>query len=265
MTTTSRMFRMKTVKKLGLPLWPWRQMNSKQAQKLEKSGKFQNKQIDLLQKKKKRSQFAYQLKSKQLIAALYGNLQTQYFTTVFNKSSKLKGKTSLNFLQMLEKRLDSILYRACFAPSMQASKQLINHRKVLVNNQVIAKPGYIVQPGDVISMHSEIVEMHAKKIRGFLQAPATQQALQTVSSRFIRGLPNAINYLSKRSKKQNPEFSYLKQSENKYAIAKRKVFYKPIHLEINYQTLHIVYLFAPQQLHFPVMLPLQNIARVFSR
>ena len=45
MTTTSRMFRMKTVKKLGLPLWPWRQMNSKQAQKLEKSTKFQNKQI----------------------------------------------------------------------------------------------------------------------------------------------------------------------------------------------------------------------------
>ena len=41
MTTTSRMFRMKTVKKLGLPLWPWRQMNSKQAQKLEKSSKFQ--------------------------------------------------------------------------------------------------------------------------------------------------------------------------------------------------------------------------------
>ena len=50
--------------------------------------------------------------------------------------------------------------------------------------------------------------------------------------------------------------------ENK---AVKKVFYKPLHLEINYQTLHIIYLFAPQQLYFPVALHLQHISRVFQR
>ena len=161
----------------------------------------------------------------------------------------------MNFLTTLEKRLDCILYRASFAPSLQAAKQLITHKKVCVNQILISKPGYIVQPGDIISLAPESTQKHAEKMHAFLQATPTQTAFQTVSQRFIK----RVAKLQTMQSKQNDSLSGF---ENK---AVKKVFYKPLHLEINYQTLHIIYLFAPQQLYFPVALPLQHISRVFQR
>ena len=69
----------------------------------------QYRQATNLQKKKKRSQFAYQLKAKQLISTLYGNLNTQYFKTLYKKCKLLKGKNTINFFSTLEKRLDCII------------------------------------------------------------------------------------------------------------------------------------------------------------
>ena len=133
MTTTTSILRVKTLRKLGASLWPWRKLNAKQTDLVDKSIKGQRKQVSLLQRKKKKSQFAYQLKAKQLLSTLYGNLNTKYFKTLFQKCKKIKGKQSVNFLTTLEKRLDCILYRASFAPSLQAAKQLITHKKVCVN------------------------------------------------------------------------------------------------------------------------------------
>ena len=87
-----------------------------------------------------------------------------------------------------------------------------------------------------------------------MKADPTQTAFQTVSQRFIK----RVAKLQTMQSKQNDSHSGF---ENK---AVKKVFYKPLHLEINYQTLHIIYLFAPQQLYFPVALPLQHISRVFQ-
>ena len=81
-----------------------------------------------------------------------------------------------------------------------------------------------------------------------MKADPTQQAMHSVSTRFSRKIPNIITKQQNRTKE----------------LGTKKLFYKPLHLEINYHILHIVYLFAPQQLYFPVQLPLQNISRAFQ-
>ena len=248
MATTSSLLRVKMSRKLGVSFWPWRRIHPKQLLTLEKNAKMQYRQTTNLQKKKKRSQFAYQLKAKQLISTLYGNLNTQYFKTLYKKCKSLKGKNSINFFSTLEKRLDCILYRACFVTSLQEAKQLISHKKICINNNIISKPGYVVEPGDIISVVSNASKSQAQTITNFLKADPTQQAMHSVSTRFSRKIPNIMTKQQNRTKE----------------LGTKKLFYKPLHLEINYHILHIVYLFAPQQLYFPVQLPLQNISRAFQ-
>lgn len=181
MATTSSLLRVKISRKLGVSFWPWRRIHPKQLLTLEKNAKMQYRQATNLQKKKKRSQFAYQLKAKQLVSTLYGNLNTQYFKTLFKKCKSLKGKSSINFFSTLERRLDCILYRACFVTSLQGAKQLISHKKICINNNIISKPGYLVEPGDIISVVSGTSKSQAQTITDFLKAEPTQEAIQNVS------------------------------------------------------------------------------------
>jgi ribosomal protein S4 len=252
MATTSSLLRVKISRKLGVSFWPWRRIHPKQLLTLEKNAKMQYRQATNLQKKKKRSQFAYQLKAKQLVSTLYGNLNTQYFKTLFKKCKSLKGKSSINFFSTLERRLDCILYRACFVTSLQGAKQLISHKKICINNNIISKPGYLVEPGDIISVVSD-----------FLKAEPTQEAIQNVSTRFARRMPSLVDRQQNRTKKLVQTQLDVKSS-NTMKMGTKKLFYKPLHLEINYHILHIIYLFAPQQLYFPVQLPLQNVSRAFQ-
>jgi ribosomal protein S4 len=262
MATTSSLLRVKISRKLGVTFWPWRRIHPKQLLTLEKNAKMQYRQATSLQKKKKRSQFAYQLKAKQLILTLYGNLNTHYFKTLYKKCKLLKGKSSINFFSTLEKRLDCILYRASFVSSLQEAKQLISHKKICINNNIVSKPGYLVEPGDIISVVSSTSKSQAHTITNFLKAEPTQQAIQNVSTRFVRRIPNLLDKQQNRTKKliQN---QFDTKNSNIAKMGTKKLFYKPLHLEINYHILHIIYLFAPQQLYFPVQLPLQNISRAF--
>lgn len=263
MATTSSLLRVKTSRKLGVSFWPWRRIHPKQLLTLEKNAKMQFRQANSLQKKKKRSQFAYQLKAKQLISTLYGNLNTQYFKTLFKKCKSLKGKSSVNFFSTLERRLDCILYRASFVTSLQEAKQLISHKKICINNNIISKPGYLLEPGDIISVVSGTSKSQAQTISNFLKAEPTQQALHSVSTRFARRIPSLIDRQQNRIQKLVQSQLDVKSS-NIPKMGTKKLFYKPLHLEINYHILHIIYLFAPQQLYFPVQLPLQNISRAFQ-
>lgn len=238
MTKISSPFRMKVLRKIGVSLWPWRHMTLKQVEKLDKIVQKNSKQTSLLERKKKRTQFAYQLQAKQIVKALYGNLNTSYFISLYKKSLKMIGKSNINFFSQLERRLDCILYRANFVTSFQEARQVISHQKVCVNTVKINKPGYIVKPGDIISFVPDIKDTQAQSITNFLNRPATIKALNDKGSL---------------------------QSKNNRAFSPTKVFYKPVHLEINYHTLTIVYLYTPQQLYYPVQLPLQHIARVFNK
>jgi ribosomal protein S4 len=180
MATRTTLVRMKMIRKFGQPFWPWRRMNSKQVKIVAKVSKKTMRQAKGQDMKRKKSQFFHHIRARKLMALLYGKLHTSYLLTLFKKSSLRRGKTISNFFAALETRLDTTLYRVQFAPTFQAARQLITHHKICVNNVIITKPGYILQPGDVISIAPNDVAFVGQSIQDFLRAGNTRHALRTV-------------------------------------------------------------------------------------
>lgn len=89
---------------------------------------------------------------------MYGLLEKQFRTT-FEKAEKLKGETGTNMLQLLERRLDNVVYRLCFAPTRPAARQLVSHKHFLVNRKSVNIPSYLVKPGDVIEIKEKSKKM----------------------------------------------------------------------------------------------------------
>ena len=406
MATRTSILRMKAVRKFGLPFWPWRRLNLKQAKIVSKMHKKLTNQTRNQDMKRKKSQFFYHVRAKKLMSLLYGKLHTSYLVSLFKKSNAHKGKTISNFFAALETRLDTTLYRVQFAPTLQAARQLISHQKICVNNVVLTKPGYILQPGDVISIAPNAIAHVGQSIQQFLRAENTQTALHTVgllkkfrakrrkrkpffkkmrfrlsfsSKRLVRRVrrrrymanmeenPHAFkdvawkeatpkmllkmrvkmrlhmmkekrqkrfklllknnadkNLVLKRPKTRTMRLRFqrtakgmpvktwvanvlknmkaytLKKKRNLHLLEKKttlhqkkktlktpqaglkkhrkkmrkkypfrfvtkKVFYKPTHLEVNYHTLHVVYLFKPHYVYFPTKLELQHVAGAFQR
>ena len=100
------------------------------------------------------SNYGIQLQEKQKIKFMYGLLEKQ-FRIVFKKAEKLKGETGTNMLQLLESRLDNIVYRLGFAPTRPAARQLVSHKHFLVNGKPVNIPSLIVRPGDKISVREK--------------------------------------------------------------------------------------------------------------
>jgi small subunit ribosomal protein S4 len=101
--------------------------------------------------RKKLSDFGAQLREKQKVKRMYGILEKQ-FKRYFEKASKEKSNTGLALLQLLETRLDNVVYRLGFAPSRAAARQLVTHGHVLVNNERIDVPSFNVKVDDVVTL-----------------------------------------------------------------------------------------------------------------
>jgi small subunit ribosomal protein S4 len=91
------------------------------------------------------------LREKQKARKTYG-LGERQFRSYFTKAARTKGNTGERLLQLLETRLDNVVYRLGFAPSRKAARQLVRHRHILVNNRLINVPSYFVQSGEVIQV-----------------------------------------------------------------------------------------------------------------
>ena len=104
------------------------------------------------------SNYGTQLHEKQKIKFMYGLLEKQFRIT-FKKAEKLKGETGTNMLQLLESRLDNIVYRLGFAPTRPSARQLVNHRHFMVNDKLVNIPSYILKPGDKISVKDKSKKM----------------------------------------------------------------------------------------------------------
>ena len=105
-------------------------------------------------RRSKLSNYGVQLQEKQKIKFTYGLLEKQ-FRNNFEKAEKMVGETGINMLQLLEKRLDNVVYKLGFAPSRPSSRQLVTHKHFLVNNQIVNIPSYKVKPGDVIQVREK--------------------------------------------------------------------------------------------------------------
>ncbi len=97
------------------------------------------------------SDYAVQLREKQKVKRIYGVLERQ-FRNYYKKASKTRGNTGENLLQLLEKRLDNVVYRMGFAVTRAQARQMVSHRAVLVNGKRVNVPSYQVSPDDEISL-----------------------------------------------------------------------------------------------------------------
>lgn len=102
-------------------------------------------------KRKQLGEYAMQLKEKQKAKYTYGILERQFYKT-FVEAARRKGVTGENLIKLLEARLDNTVYRLGIAPSRPAARQLVSHKHVTVNGEVVNIPSYQLKPGDVIGL-----------------------------------------------------------------------------------------------------------------
>tara|TARA_B000000460_G_scaffold85528_1_gene59622 strand:- start:8 stop:628 length:621 start_codon:yes stop_codon:yes gene_type:complete len=172
-------------RRLGCNLWgrpksPFNQRNSRPGQH------------GAMGQRRKLSDYGNQLFAKQKLRFYYGDLTEKQFRKIYEKASRIKGDTSEILIELLERRLDAIVYRMKFVPTIFAARQLVNHGHVKVNNKRVNIPSYTVKDGDEISIKEqskqinliqeaivsqereipEYLEVDTKDLKGrFLRAP----------------------------------------------------------------------------------------------
>ena len=102
-------------------------------------------------KRKTLGEYALQLREKQKAKYTYGVLERQFRNT-FEEASRMKGVTGENLIKLLEARLDNTVFRMGIAPSRPAARQLVSHKHITVNGEVLNIPSYTCKPGDVIAL-----------------------------------------------------------------------------------------------------------------
>ncbi|MCU0388531.1 MAG: 30S ribosomal protein S4 [Chitinophagaceae bacterium] len=137
-------------------------------------------------KRKQLGEYALQLKEKQKAKYTYGVLERQFYKT-FVEAARRKGVTGENLIKLLEARLDNTVFRLGIAPSRPAARQLVSHKHVTVNGEVVNIPSYQLKPGDVI---------------GLKEKSAANQSITTV----MKGKNNKFNWLDWNETEQKGTF-----------------------------------------------------------
>ncbi|GIX24069.1 MULTISPECIES: 30S ribosomal protein S4 [Caldimonas] len=106
------------------------------------------------------SDYGLQLREKQKVKRMYGVLERQ-FRRYFAEAERRKGNTGANLLQLLESRLDNVVYRMGFGSTRAEARQLVSHKGITVNGQCVNIPSYLVKPGDVVA----VAEKAKKQLR----------------------------------------------------------------------------------------------------
>ena len=152
--------------------------------------------------KRKLSDYGTQLFAKQKLRLYYGDLTEKQFKRIYNKASNIRGDTSQILIELLERRLDAIVYRMKFVPTIFAARQLVNHDHIKVNGKRVNIPSFTVKDGDEISLKDqskqiniiqesiisqereipEYIEVDTKEFKGrFLRAPLLNDVPYPVS------------------------------------------------------------------------------------
>ena len=105
------------------------------------------------------SDYAKQHKAKQMLKGYYGNIGEKKFHKYYEEASNMRGDTPQNMIGLLERRLDAVVYRAKFAPTVFSARQLVSHGHVLVNGKRVKISSYMVKPGDEITISEKAKQM----------------------------------------------------------------------------------------------------------
>ena len=129
------------------------------------------------QRRTRLSDYAVQLREKQKVRRLYGVLEKQ-FKNYYKKADRQKGPTGENLLRILERRLDNVVYRMGFGSTRAESRQLVSHKSILVNGNVINIASYQVEAGDTVSVREKSKDQ--LRIQGALSLSAQRAAVEWV-------------------------------------------------------------------------------------
>src|SRR5579872_5138821 len=141
-------------------------------------------------RKSKVSDFGLQLRAKQKLKGYYGNITEKQFLRTYEEADRRKGNTSENLIALLESRLDAVVYRAKFVPTVFAARQFVNHGHVTVNGKRVNIPSFRCKPGDVVSVRErsrnmalvlEAIQSGERDIPDYLEVDG-----KGLSARFIR-------------------------------------------------------------------------------
>ena len=145
-------------------------------------------QHGLARKRKKVSEYGQQLSEKQKAKATYGLLEKQ-FSRTYEQAARMGGITGENLLKLLESRLDNVVYRLGIAPSRAAARQLVSHRHITVNGNVVNIPSYSLKVGDVVAVRekSKSLEVITESLAGKRNRyPWLEWDGATMSGRFLQ-------------------------------------------------------------------------------
>ena len=149
-------------------------------------------------RRRKSSEYGIQLKEKQKAKYTYGVLEKQ-FRNMFEKASRSKGVTGEVLLQLLESRLDNLVFRLGIAPSRAAARQLVTHRHITVNGEILSIPSYSVKPGETVGVREK-----SKSLEVITESLTTQRS---GSSSWLEWDENQMigKYLNRPEREEIPE------------------------------------------------------------
>jgi len=130
------------------------------------------------QRRGRLSDYGVQLREKQKVRRTYGVLEKQ-FRGYYKEAARLKGATGENLLQLLECRLDNVVYRMGFGSTRAEARQLVSHKAITVNGEVVNVPSYQIKEGDVVAIRQKSKEQ--LRIKSALDLAAQRSAIDWVS------------------------------------------------------------------------------------
>ena len=110
------------------------------------------------QRRRKPTDFGTQLMAKQKLKGYYGNIGEKQFRRIYDEAVRRKGDTGENLVQLLERRLDAVVYRMKFVPTVFAARQIVSHGHIKVNGKRVTIPSYQVRDGDTIELRQGMRE-----------------------------------------------------------------------------------------------------------
>jgi small subunit ribosomal protein S4 len=130
------------------------------------------------QRRRKPSDYGTQLRAKQLLKGYYGNIGEKQFRSLYEEADRRRGDTIENLIELLERRLDAVVYRMKLVPTVFAARQFVNHGHVMVNGRRVNIPSYQVRDGDVIEVKEksrnmalvlEAIESHERDVPDYIE------------------------------------------------------------------------------------------------
>ena len=152
-------------------------------------------------RKAKLSDFGIQLRAKQTLKGHYGDLTEKQFKRIYAEAARVKGDTGENLIGLLERRLDAVVYRAKFVPTIFAARQFVNHGHVTVNGQRVNIASYRVKEGDVVAVRDrskqlaivlESVGLAERDVPDYLEVDHSKMTATFVRTPSLGDVPYAV-------------------------------------------------------------------------